>query len=226
MRIKTNLIFILFLVSLFVISVSSKAQFLKTTRLGFNLFSISDAPTVIPKTDFVSGQRVGLSFGRGIKYKVSPRIALQMECMYLFKEAAASISYILQSGDTLAYSHTESFSSRLHYIYLPVVLQYRYNFKNGVVLFGNAGFFSAVKLFERTNEPGLNELAQPGKSDKYFQNADFGGVVGLGTAFTFDGKIMIAPEIRLTQSIGNNPNYVSQRPTLEFSIGYVTTFGE
>ncbi len=206
----------------------STAQFFQTTRFGFNTSELRSFPSVLPTTGFSPVKRMGLCLGQGIKYKISQKFALQFEYIYLFKEVGADINYRVQLGDTAAYTHTENFSARLHYLQLPFACQYRYNLKKGIVLFANAGFYGAVKLFENSKKPDLFYMSEVEKYRyKYFRNFDYGSMISLGAAFAFEEcKGAFAPEIRLTQSFANSSNYAHTGLTIELSLGFVKTFGE
>lgn len=207
-------------------SLFASAQFQKITRLGFNYSSISKVPSLeLPYSNFTAQYQTGLSIGQGVKYNITPKWAAQVEAMYLLKDVRAEMRYKLMNWDSTFSDFNYVFSSRVHYMQFPILMQYRCNITKKFTLIGQAGFYAAAKIRENTSSPNIFILTALGE---YFQKADVGGVFSIGAEFVIGEKASIlVPELRITQTFSNgNPNYIKQKPTLEISLAYVSGMGK
>lgn len=240
--------FIILLIVLLYFALQSQAQLLYGIRGGVNSSSVKYVPANIPYISLKSKRETGLNIGGIIKYRLSANIALQAEIQYCFKNVSAGLGYDpIVLTDTGIYTIKGGFGANLHYFQTPISVQYRYNLKNGIVLFSNIGLYGALKLKE-VGGNGFTPISMSVKDNgdpyesrsldmvtieeklynpKFFQSADYGGVISLGVAFNLnDCDGIIAPEIRMTQSFLTNDNYAKLSSSLEFSIGYIAKFGK
>lgn len=168
MKTKTNMIALLMLSLLFVNSVNAQVSF--GTRHGVSLSTLSKTG------DFADNDKMIATYTGGlfIAVPVKGDFAIQPELNYLCKGRSTIKS---EPGVT-------EFSSRYHYLQVPVMLRYNSNAtgNENTKLYFTAGPYASALLKSQCKLKNCNEWTDD-KYDNEEKDPDLGVIIGMGVTF-------------------------------------------